>query len=238
MIKGRISGLAGTLKSLMVTHKSGNDAVAAGAAVYTRSVLQIYDLYVLGFSNTFIWECPSRLILDFYNEHISQRHLDVGVGTGYYLDKCKFRSPISIITLADLNPNSLEIAAERLKRYSPKTHLVNVLEPIRIEPADFDSIALNYLLHCLPGNIRTKGALFQNLKSLLNNHGVIFGTTILGKGVRQNILARALMRAYNWTGIFANVNDNATDLEDVLRVNFRDYSIRVVGCVAFFMGRT
>lgn len=67
--------------------KRTDETIAAGAAVYSKPFLSVYDLYVLGFSNTFVWHCPARLILDFYNEHISRKHLDVGVGTGYFLDK-------------------------------------------------------------------------------------------------------------------------------------------------------
>lgn len=216
-----------------------DDAVAAGAAIYSKPFLSIYDLYVLGFSNTFVWQCPSRLILDFYNEHISGKHLDVGVGTGYFLDKCKFPTSNPAIALVDLNPNSLQATAKRLQRYSLTTHIANALEPLRIEPADFDSIALNYLLHCLPGNILSKGAVFRNLKPLLNNNGgVTFGTTILGRGIKRNLLAKILMRAYNSKRVFSNTDDNVTDLESALKDNFRDYSVRVVGCVAFFVGRT
>ena len=214
------------------------DAVEAGAAIYSKTLLSIYDLYVLGFSNKFVWRCPSRLILDFYNEHISGKHLDVGVGTGYFLAKCEFPTHKPTIALADLNANSLQATANRLQRYNPTLHIANVLEPLCIEPADFDSIALGYLLHCLPGNILGKQAVFRNLKPLLNDNGVIFGTTVLGKGVKRNFLAKTLMRAYNSKGIFGNSDDNAADLEQVLKDNFRDYSFRVVGCVAFFVGRT
>lgn len=216
-----------------------NNKATDGAAIYTKTVLSIYDLYVLGFSNTFAWRCPSRLILKFYNEHISGKHLDVGVGTGYFLDKCKFPSPTPTIALLDLNVNSLQATAKRLARYSPTIHQANVLEPLQIRPARFDSIALNYLLHCLPGNILSKGVVFSHLKPLLSNHGgVIFGTTILGKGVKHNRLAQILMRAYNSKGIFGNLDDQAADLERVLKDHFRDYSICTTGCVAFFVGRT
>ena len=215
------------------------DDAAAGAAIYSRPLLSVYDLFVLGFSNTLVWQCPSRLILDFYNEHVSGRHLDVGVGTGYFLDKCTFPTRNPTIVLADLNPNSLHVTAKRLQRYNPSIYVANVLEPLQIEPADFDSIAINYLLHCLPGNISSKAVVFQNLKPLLKQHGgVIFGTTILGKDIKRNFLAKKLMQVYNSKRIFANLEDNASDLESVLKANFRDYSIRVVGCVAFFVGRT
>jgi hypothetical protein len=42
-----------------------------GAAVYTPLALTFYDLAVLGFSNSFVWQCASHVLLDFYNEHIS-----------------------------------------------------------------------------------------------------------------------------------------------------------------------
>jgi hypothetical protein len=55
-----------------------------GAAVYTPLALALYDLAVLGFSNSFVWQRASRVLLDFYNQHISDKHLDIGVGTGYF----------------------------------------------------------------------------------------------------------------------------------------------------------
>lgn len=210
-----------------------------GSRIYNRPVLSLYDIYVLGFSNTFVWQCPSRLILDFYNEYISGKHLDVGVGTGYFLDKCKFPTDNPIIAVADLNLNSLQATSNRLQRYKLTTHVANILKPLIIEPAGFDSVALNYLFHCLPGNIISKGIVLKNLKPLLNKKGgVIFGTTILGKGVRQNPVAKFLSHVYNSKGIFSNADDNADDLEKVLNDNFHNYSIDVVGCVAFFMGLT
>jgi Methyltransferase domain len=212
---------------------------AAGAAVYSKFVLSIYDLFVLGFSNRFAWRCPSQAILDFYNENISSKHLDVGVGTGWFLDKCTFPTPDPLIALADLNPNSLEKTAQRLQRYRPSIHNINVLRPFWVRPAAFDSIAINYVLHCLPGNMQSKGVVFNHLKALLNpKGGVIFGTTILGRGVRRNPLADALMFIYNAKGIFCNHWDNAAELERVLKTNFYDYELRTVGCVAFFIGKT
>jgi hypothetical protein len=93
-------------------------------------------------------------------------------------------------------------------------------------------------LHCLPGNnIFSKEIVFKNLKILLKDDGVIFGTTILGKGVSHNLFARQLMRTYNAKGIFGNTNDTYEDLEKILKKHFHTYEIRIVGCVAFFVGR-
>ena len=46
------------------------------------------------------------------------------------------------------------------------------------------------------------------------------------------------MRLYKARGIFGNAGDNHADLEAVLKESFRDSSVRVVGCVAFFVGRS
>ena len=55
-----------------------------GAAVYTPLALALYDLAVLRISNSFVWQCASHVLLDFYNQHISDKHLDIGVGTGLH----------------------------------------------------------------------------------------------------------------------------------------------------------
>jgi len=205
--------------------------------VYTPTALALYDWFVLGFSNALAWKCPSRVILDFYNQHVAQNHLDIGVGTGYFLDHCRFPSATPAITLFDLNPNSLQKAAKRLHRYAPSYCLGNVLEPITIEASEFDSIALNYLLHCLPGDLVTKSLVFENLKPLLKDGGVIFGSTILGKGVKHNSLAGKLMRVYNAKGIFSNLHDSREMLETALETHFSQVVVRVHGCVALFSAR-
>jgi hypothetical protein len=211
--------------------------VARGASVYTPLTLALYDLVVLRFSNSLVWNCSSRLILDFYNEHISGRHLDVGVGTGYFLDRCRFPTSTPTIALLDLNPECLGATARRLRRYAPSCHLGNVLEAIDIGRSGFDSVGLNYLLHCLPGNLRSKSIVFEHLKPLLSDRGVVFGATILGKDVGRSLPARTLMKLYNARGFFSNLSDCRQDLEAGLKAHFGEYSVRVEGCVALFSAR-
>jgi ubiquinone/menaquinone biosynthesis C-methylase UbiE len=209
----------------------------SGSAIYNRQILSIYDLGVIKLSNQFAWRCPSHVILDFYNENVSDNHLDVGVGTGYFLDKCRFPSGAPRIALMDLNPNSLHKTAARLRRYRPTTYLANVMEPVQFDPPKFDSIALNYLLHCLPGNLQSKQRVFDNLKPWLSPGGAIFGSTILGQGIRPNFLAQRLQKLYNAKGIFTNGQDSLPDLEAILNRHFRDCWTKVVGCVALFKGQ-
>ena len=205
-----------------------------GAAVYTPLALAFYDLAVLGFSNSFVWQCATHVLLDFYNEHISDYHLDIGVGTGYFLDRCRFPSTAPKIALFDLNPHSLAKSAKRLRRYNPSCYMGNALQRIDIGMSGFDSISLNYLLHCLPGNLASKSIVFEHVKPLLRDGGVIFGSTILGEGVRHNPLAKQLMKIYNAKGIFSNLSDRQSDLEAGLQAHFDEHTIHIAGCVALF----
>ena len=99
--------------------------------VYTPFLLRVYDVWVLGVSNRLAWRCPSRRLVEWYNRHVGRRHLDIGVGTGYFLDRCRFPDgPPQRLTLVDRNPNSLTWAAERVERYQPETFEADVLQPL------------------------------------------------------------------------------------------------------------
>jgi ubiquinone/menaquinone biosynthesis C-methylase UbiE len=105
------------------------EQVEAGQSVYTKRTLSAYDFAVLGVSNRLLWQCPTQQLLKHYNQHVRANHLDVGVGTGYFLDRCQFPSPTPRIALMDINSNALEFAVQRIARYSPETYRRNVLEP-------------------------------------------------------------------------------------------------------------
>jgi SAM-dependent methyltransferase len=210
---------------------------AAGAAAYSPFVLAVYDLEVLGFELPFIFKCPSRRILDFYDEHVTDCHLDVGVGTGYFLDKCRFPVERPVVHLMDLSRNSLDKTAGRVRRYLPVVHHCNVLEPIEGNLPRFGSIGAANFLHCLPGTMLDKEAVFRNLKPLLRPGGVLFGTTVLGQGVDVGPLYRLVNRAYNRAKIFSNLSDGAGELETILARNYARSSVSVVGSMAFFVAR-
>jgi SAM-dependent methyltransferase len=212
--------------------------VEAGQAVYNRFVLAFYDVFVLGFSARFAWRCPRRRMLAQYDDLAGPRHLDVGVGTGWFLERCRWRGARPEVTLLDLNENSLRTAAGRIAGLSPHGVRGNVLQPVDLGDARFDSIGLNYLLHCLPGGIETKAAtVVRNLKPYLVPGGVVFGSTLLGVGVRHNVPGRFLMRVYNRKGIFGNAADDAAGLERALARELRDVDVRVEGVTALFSAR-
>ncbi|MFB2896191.1 class I SAM-dependent methyltransferase [Aerosakkonemataceae cyanobacterium BLCC-F50] len=213
------------------------EQVKAGQAVYTKQTLPIYDFVVLGVSSHFIWKCPTQQLLNHYNNYVTANHLDVGVGTGYFLDRCQFPSPTPRIALMDLNSNTLEFSSQRIVRYKPDTYCRNVLEPISLDAEQFDSVSINYLLHCIPGSIESKSVVFDHLKALMNPNAVLFGSTLLQGGVRRNWLAKRLMDVYNKKGIFSNQSDDLEGLKRSLKQRFRDVFVEVVGCAALFSGR-
>ena len=163
--------------------KPTSEQVEAGQAVYSKHTLSVYDIVVLGISNRYIWKCPSARIEAHYNQRISDNHLDVGVGTGYFLDRCRFPSQLPRVALMDLNVNSLEVASKRISRYTPETYRQDVLQPVSANIPKFDSVGINYLLHCLPGSISKKAIAFDHLRPLMNRGATIFGSTILSRAV-------------------------------------------------------
>ncbi len=219
----------------MITEKEKEEE--RGQAIYTKSFLAMYDLAILGLFCRFVWNCPSHHILELYNKYISANHLDIGVGTGYFLDHCRFPAANPGIALMDLNPNSLKMSKNRLKRYNPSVYHMNILELNKTNFPNFDSIALTNLLHCLPGTMKTKGTVFENVRSLLNPGGVVFGSTILWTGVDNSFLARYFINVNNAKGVMTNKQDDLDGLKQNLEKHFSESSVKTIGSMALFWAR-
>ena len=222
----------------MKTNVTPHDAAYAGQAAYTPRMLSVYDLVVLGFNAHVMWRCSPRRLVALYDEHVARRHLDIGVGSGYLLDKCRFPTESPEITLMDLNPNPLEFAAKRLRRYRPKTHQANALAPFDLPIAGFDSVGLNWLLHCLPGDIASKSVVLDHCKTVLAPGGVVFGSTVLNSGVKHTPWSRLMMNKLNSKGVFSNLHDDLEHLRDQLRKRFDALDVQVAGTVALFSARS
>jgi len=211
--------------------------VEAGQAIYSRLVLSVYDIYVFGISNRYIWKCPTSKLVQNYEDNVSGNHLDIGVGSGYLLDVSQFPVAVPRVGLLDLNSNSLNVTANRIQRYKPTIFKRNVFEKLSVGQHKFDSVGMNYLLHCLPGTMETKSTVFDNAVEVLSPGGCVFGATLLQKGVHLGWSAKKLMSIYNQKGIFSNANDSLQALEKILISRFSTYSIDIYGCAAVFSGR-
>ena len=210
------------------------DDVSAGAAVYTPGLLRIYDVVVLGFSSRVLWRCPTARVLALYNRHAGARHVDVGVGTGYLLDRCNWPVERPQITLVDLSSSALEYAAQRIERYAPRTMRASVLHDVPLPKGAYDSVGCAYLLHCVPGGMQRKTAALGRLGKLLVPGGTLFGATILGTPDLHTPWSRAVQALYNRQRVFANAGDDIDGLRRGLDAHFDSYELEVVGAVALF----
>lgn len=246
-----------------------NPVPNAGSVLYTPWLLILYDLLVIHFSASFVWRCPTKTyLLPFFTENFSKRHLDIGVGTGYFpktamtsLEKSAKQgaahdtSSTQHLSLADLNPHSLEEAKKRVLAKHPavqvKTLLADALQPLPSAlrgDKPFDSASLYFLLHCMPGLTADKTQAFLSVKDVLSDDGVLSGVTVLGKQWERVTdgsfrpkqtqqwwpLTSFLLGLYNKKGIFHNYEEDPQVLDDVLRQHYRDVETKIIGMVFMF----
>ncbi len=215
--------------------------VISGQQIYNPFVLKLYDFWVLNISNSYIWKCPSKYLLESFDRNMSQYHLDVGVGTGYFIERSNSTRQLRRLGLFDLNANSLRVAHTRISRvtdFDPVCFQGDVLGNQPLNTMSFDSLSLNYLFHCLPGSIEQKlVSVVEHLKPSLSPQAKIFGATILGKDVKLGGVAKHLMELYNKKKIFCNYEDSERGLSDALHRYCVDVEIELKGCVALFSGR-
>lgn len=198
---------------------------------------EIYDRVVLRASNTQVWRCPVSAQLALYDENVRGSHLDVGPGSGYFLDNCRFPVALPSITLLDRDPAMLERVRRRIARYRPRAVVADVCEPLPDPGRRFRSIGFNYVLHCLPDESSARMTVFRNLRMLLAPGGSLFGSTILGQGVPHTPVSRRVNEWNNRTGVFHNRNDSPERLESTLRQFFDGVEVSLRGCVALFTAR-
>ncbi len=82
--------------------------IKCGQAIYTKKSLPLYDLIVTKLSNQFAWRCSRKILINFFKDNTSKNHLDIGVGTGYFLQKLHLTPDNRRIGLLDLNEDCLD----------------------------------------------------------------------------------------------------------------------------------
>jgi SAM-dependent methyltransferase len=213
-----------------------SDPAYRGQADYSRGFLRLYDPLVLGLFTRLMWRISTADHVRLYREQIGSNHLDVGPGTGYFLDRAGLPDG-STLTILDPNANVLRHVARRLRRLDVTPVQADVLKPLPA-PGPFDSAALSFVLHCLPGPMERKGLAIQNIARVLAPDGVLFGGSILGRSARHTRLGRAFLSAVNRRGAFDNLDDTEEGLHDILQRSFREVDLRLEGGAAIFVART
>ncbi len=209
-----------------------DDPAYAGQRDYSPLLLRAYDPIVLGPVARFVWRCPTTRLLEGYRQHVRPRHLDVGPGTGYFLDRSGLPDG-SPVTILDPNPNVLEHASRRLGRLDVTPVRADVLKPLPVE-GPFDSAALNLVIHCLPGPLARKAPGVSNVAAVLAPDGVLFGASVLGDDGPQTWLSRRVLHAFNRRGAFDNLADTESGLREILGASFGRVELEVVGAIALF----
>ena len=171
--------------------------------------------------------------IELYRTNLSANHLEAGVGTGFFIDRAGGVG-FDRLALLDINRHCLDRAARRLARFAPELYEVNLLAPIELDLPPFASVGLTYVLHCVPGRMEDKLVAVDHLRPLTRKDAVLFGVTILGRGIAPNFAARALLDLYNAKGVFNNRDDDLDSLSRGLRQRFDAVEIVTQGLVAMF----
>jgi len=209
-----------------------DDPAYRGQSDYTRPLLTLYDPFVLGFAARFVWRCPTSRLVEGYRRHIRNPHLDVGPGTGYFIEQSGLPDG-SRVTILDPNPNVLDHASRRLRHLDVTAVEADVLKPLPVA-GPFDSAAMHLVIHCLPGPLSRKAAAVANLAAVLVPTGVLFGASVLGTAGPDSWLARRVLAAFNRRGAFDNLDDTEEGLREILAASFEDVNLEIVGSIAIF----
>jgi hypothetical protein len=209
-----------------------------GVRIYRPILLSFYDFLIMKVLTPYVWRCPANHFTDLYGEFMSRNHADIGVGTGYVLDRCAYVPGQVRIALFDLQRNCLEYTARRIARFQPETYQCDALKPIRVGAGSFDSIALGGILHCIPGDLREKGVVFDSIKPLMHSRSTVFGYTILNQGIHKTVLSRVTYFILQKLKVINGLNDSASQLATELEMRFKTSEVKVIGCVAVFVAHS
>lgn len=155
--------------------------------------------------------------------------------------------------MIDLNQNSLNVCEKRILSSHSSNEEVPTVEKLIADitkeeslsshKGQYDSVAANFLFHCLHGSdLQDKRSAFSNCASLLSTDGVFIGSTILGKEMVDDSEAAGdislnVLENYNDWGIFGNLGDSFEDLENILGELFRDVEVKRIGYCGVWSAR-
>jgi len=220
--------------------KKKPNCTTLGQMFFTSMSHHLYDLSLYRFITNKIWCCPTERLLDNYADNITNNHLEIGVGSGYFLHHTLCADFLNRLALLDLNKRCLTKSARRLKVYKPVTLHQSALSPFSPAIGGYSSVGMNYVLHCIPGSFGDNRGIFDNVHAALADNGVFFGATLLPGRANGRLAARAFMRLLNLVGIFRNdtrrTNDKhrVEDLKGVLESVFAKVELTLVGDAVIF----
>lgn len=213
-----------------------HESSPVGSSVYSRTTLKFYDFIVHFLTNRLVWRCATKHLVEHCDIHLSSNHLEIGIGSGKLFKRSAINREFERLAIADANPNCLQVSAQNLNLLKPETWKINLINPNEElgKMGRFQSIGMNYVLHCLPLAMHEKLQVCDRLiDHSLQPQGVLFGTTLFPQQ-NSHWLSRKLMSFYNRKKIFTNLEDSSKAFKQWCEDRGRDYNFFAVGCVGFF----
>ena len=170
-----------------------------------------YDYFVNKINCKYVWKCDQRHIKKLYANNITNKHLEIGPGTGYFIKKYQFNN----LNLVDINKNILNNSKKNLINncQNIKINNKNIFQNNNKINEDITSIGMSYVLHCVPNNLdKSIDNLVENIET--NNQITIFGSTVIPN--KKDFLAMTEIYTLNTLGIFNNINHNKEQLNFII----------------------
>lgn len=199
--------------------------------------LNVYDLLVVRGFAPLIWGCEPQRVVDHYNQFVTANHVDIGVGTGFFLDRCRFPENTPRLALVDQRKTCLDFTARRLARYSPQTWQRDVTVPFDLPTDKFDSLCLGGILHCLNGTVAEKARVFDHITPLLCSGARVFGYTLVQNHIEGSLRRQSLNYVLNQLRVISNRSDTHAAFSKELYARFSHCRLEHQGAFLLFSAR-
>ena len=190
---------------------------------FNQLIMKNYDFFVNNINCKYVWKCDQNNIINMYKKNISPNHIEIGPGTGHFLKNHKFNN----LTLIDVNKDILLECRENLKNNCKNINIINtnIFEKNnKIAINNYDSVGMNYVLHCVPNNLSTS---IDNLvDNIPKKDYKIFGSTVIPNSTYT--LANLEIFLLNKMKIFNNEKHTFNDIESYIKKYF-NHKIKRIG---------
>jgi len=247
-----------SIESLKLT--KGADKNTSESA-YTMKMLKMYDDMVFGWNVPYLWLGVKAEIEDLYRTYVgpSKSHCEFAVGSGLMLETMIKEGYLNLtgedkdkLILIDLAPDTVETALQRLTAavgsdFSCEKAIYDVVKgegPEGFQPKYYNSVAANYLFHCLhevdDGDVIVKAV--GNISKFVHpTEGVFFGATVLGKDIYDDDgasqAAKDAIPVMCKFGVFDNEKHSFERVANALKSHFDDVDVWQTGHTAVWTAR-
>ena len=199
---------------------------------FVSSSIKFYDYLVNDINCNYAWRCNKTNIFDLYRKNLKPNHLEIGPGSGYFLLPKHHNKKIENLYLMDINYPILNHSHTQLKNHFPNVYPIkhNIFEN-SLKFFDFQSVGINYVLHCVPGSLENK---MEKLIENLPNNVSIFGSTVINDYDKQTNLSKLELMFLNKFGIFNNYDDYSNSFIKFVDSNKLNFNTQIIGNVLIF----